>query len=114
MADHTDQNSPPSDTNEEKGNVQVLPPEERENFQGITIDTGEQKEQNRNYYEYDYRDPKKRVYVRHINLKGGVFSWLALGLFVITVILVALPFLLFIIAPMIIVLLLNSLFRRRR
>ncbi len=97
---------------QEDGQVQVLPPEEREKFKGITIDVGEEKQDHRNYSEYEYRDPHKRVYVRRVKLPGGFLNWLPLGLLIIAVTLMALPFLFFIILPMIIIILLSSLFRR--
>lgn len=111
-----DLNSSRPDGNEEQGQVQVLPPEERENFQGITIDTGDtgkQEPNNRGYADYEYRDPQKRVYVRHVNLKSGLLNRLALGLLIITVTFIALPFLLFIIIPAIFIILFSSLLRRR-
>lgn len=111
-----DSNSSHPNDNEENGQVQILAPEEREDFQGITIDTGDptnREQNNRSYYESDYQDPQKRVYVRHLNLKGGILNWIIIGLFIIAVTFIALPFLLFIIIPMIIFILLSSLLRRR-
>ncbi len=112
MIDDNDHNSSRPGVDQEEGQVQVLPPEERENFKGITINVGEEKQDDRNYSEYEYRDPHKRVYVRRVKLPGGFLNWLPLGLIIIAVTFMALPFLFFIILPMIIIILLSSLFRR--
>lgn len=109
---NNNENSPRPDANQEDGQVQVLPPEERENFKGTTIDVGDQKQDERNYSEYEYRDPQKRIYVRRINLNGGVLNWLPLGFIIIALSFIALPFLTFLIIPMFIIILLKSLFRR--
>lgn len=112
MVADNDQNSSGRNANQEEGQVQVLPPEERENFKGTTIDVGDREQDNRNYSEYEYRDPQKRVYVRRVNLNGGILNWLPLGFLIIAVTFIALPFLAFLIIPMFIIILLNSLFRR--
>ena len=49
--------------------VQVLTPEERENFDGATINSGTP---DQTYYDSDQTaDPGRRVYVRQINLGDG-------------------------------------------
>lgn len=112
--------SPDQSNNEEQGQVKVLPPEERENFKGITIeagDSGRQEQNYRGYYESDYRDPRKRVYVRHVNLSSSILNWVVFGLLVLTAIFVILPVFSFLIVPLIIPLfifiLISNLFRRR-
>lgn len=112
MANNDDLNSSHPENSQEQGEVQILPPEERENFKGITIDAGEQEKNNQDYSEYEYHDPHKRVYVRRVNLKGGLFNWVVLGLLFVVAIFIALPFLLFIIIPMVIVIFLSNLLRR--
>ncbi len=50
------------------GQVKVLTPAERENFQGITLDDGPAQEDSR--YRYERGGPRQRVYVRHFSLGG--------------------------------------------
>jgi hypothetical protein len=75
--------------------VEVLPPEERDEFQGITIEQNPQSSPDeRGDSNYEYYDPRKRVYVRQINLsgKGGWLSRILVGLAVLAVIFLAFPF----------------------
>jgi hypothetical protein len=74
--------------------VEVLPPEERDEFQGITIEQNPQTSGERGYYEY--HDPHKGVYVRQINLsgKGGWLSRILVGLIIFALIFFIFPFLL--------------------
>lgn len=121
MPNSNDQNTSRSDTTtKEQGQVKVLPPEERENFKGTTIEAGDsgRPEQNyRDYYESDYRDPRKRVYVRHINLSSSILNWVIFGLLALTAVFVLLPVFSFLIGPLIIplfiFLLIGNIFRRR-
>ncbi len=104
---------------EETGKVKVLPPEERENFKGITIDAGGSGNQhhNRDYSEYEYRDPHKRVYVRQVRVTNAILNWLFFGFLALVVVFLVFPFFSFIfipiVIPMFILILLNNLFRRR-
>ncbi|MGE5580977.1 MAG: hypothetical protein ACM3X9_00400 [Bacillota bacterium] len=106
-------------TSEEPGKVTVLPPEERENFKGITIEaggSGKQEENQRGYSEYEYHDPYKRVYVRQVRLNNAL-SWLFFGFLALVIVFLVLPFFSFlfipILIPMFILILLNNLLRRR-
>jgi hypothetical protein len=77
--------------------IEVLPPEERDEFQGITLEQNPQTSgDERGYYDYEYRDSRKGVYVRRINLsgKGGWLSRLLVGLIILAVIFFIFPFLL--------------------
>lgn len=104
--------------NKEQDQVKVLPPEERDNFKGITINTGDsnKRDQNeRNYYEYNYRDPQKRVYIRRIKLNSliGFLHLLAWGLLAIAAIFIFFPFFLYFAIPLFLIALINNLLRRR-
>ncbi len=104
-------------TNEKQDHVKVLAPEERDDFRGITINTGDSDEWeqgNRSYYESKYSDPHKRVYVRRVKLNSlsAILSWLIISLAIIAVVIIALPFLLYLIIPMLIIGLISNLFRR--
>jgi hypothetical protein len=77
--------------------VEVLPPEERDEFQGITIEQNPQASgDERGYSDYEYHDPHKGVYVRRINLsgKGGWFGGILAGLAVLAFIFLVFPILL--------------------
>ena len=52
--------------------VQVLTPEERENFQGVTIEDPASRDR---YYEYQSSGPRHRVYVRQVNFGSGQTSF---------------------------------------
>ncbi len=56
------------------GEVKVLTPAERENFQGVTLDSGPgpDEERREGSYKYESRGPHHRVYVRQVNLGGGM------------------------------------------
>mgnify|MGYP001326930864 CR=1 FL=1 len=119
MTNNNNQNA--SRFTKEQGQVKVLPPEERENFKGITIEVGNdgngnQEQNNRGYYEYDYRDPQKRVYSRRVILNSSLFNWLTIGFLALTIIFILLPFFyLFIplLIPLFFFILLSNLLRRR-
>jgi hypothetical protein len=77
--------------------IEVLPPEERDEFQGITIEQNPQTSGDEGgYYHYEYHGPHKGVYVRRINLsgKGGWLSRILVGLMILAVIFFIFPFLL--------------------
>jgi hypothetical protein len=77
--------------------VEVLPPEARDEFQGITIEQNPQASgAERGSYDYEYHDSHKGVYIRRINLsgKGGWFGGILAGLAVLAVVLLIFPFLL--------------------
>lgn len=117
--DHDHYTSNSGATSEEPGKVTVLPPEERENFKGITIEaggSGNRTADDRGYSESEYRDPYKRVYVRQVRL-NNILSWLSFGFLVLVVVFLVFPFFSFILIPilipMFILVLLNNLLRRR-
>lgn len=51
-----------------QGEVKVLTPEERENFQGITLGDAPAQEGN---YQYENHGPNQRMYVRHVTFGSG-------------------------------------------
>lgn len=117
--DHDHNTAHSGTTSEEPGKVSVLSPEERENFKGITIEadgSGYRTKNERGYSESEYRDPYRRVYVRHVKL-NNILSWLPLAFLALVVLFLVLPFVSFIffpiLIPMLIIILLNNLLRRR-
>ncbi len=56
---------------EDRGEVQVLTPAERENFRGVTVDSGPAEDEDRRQADYGYESPRQRVYVRHVSFGGG-------------------------------------------
>ena len=119
MANSNDQDTSRPNNNTGQGQVKVLPPEERENFKGITIevgDTSRQGQDDRGYYEYDYCDPQRRVYSRHVKLNSSLLNWLILGFLALIVIFIVLPFFyLFmpLLIPLFFFILISNLLRRR-
>jgi hypothetical protein len=114
---YNDAQSSRAGMNEATGQVKVLSPEERDGFKGTTINTGvsgKGDQKSRNYYEYDYRDPYKRVYVRRIKLNSliSVLNILAISLIVLMVIMIFSPFFLYLGIPLLIIAIFNNLFRR--
>ncbi|MCX7780653.1 MAG: zinc ribbon domain-containing protein [Negativicutes bacterium] len=88
-------------------NITVLSPEEREQFQGVTIEQNERQEERRanGYYEYTSTGPNHRVHVRHISFDstgGGFWSRILIILavlgFIAALLFVALPLALIVIA----------------
>ncbi|MDR3564561.1 MAG: hypothetical protein P4N59_24450 [Negativicutes bacterium] len=78
--------------------VQVLTREERENFQGVTLDN---EPAEKNYYEYQSSGPSHRVYVRQVNFgsgKMGFWTKLLIGAAFAFLIFFLLPMMLFFIA----------------
>ena len=71
--------------------VRVLSPEERENFQGVTL--GEEPATGGDY-TYESRGPHHRVYVRQVSLGGGMGIWTKL------VLLAVIGLLVFVVLPM--------------
>lgn len=74
--------------------VSVLPPEEREAFNGLTIDqdTGEQADGNTG----NTRRRQERVYFRHVHLGGksifsGIFTLVTIGFIIAAILFFALP-----------------------
>jgi hypothetical protein len=55
-----------------QGEVKVLTPEERENFQGITLGDAPEKEGS---YQYESRGPGHRIYVRQVSFGAGKTSF---------------------------------------
>lgn len=88
--------------------VRVLSPEERENFRGITIEDTDF----RNDREQEYSDTGRRVYVKHIQLgTGNLLQRIILGLVIAGLIVVALPFMMFILGAALLGWMLTRLFR---
>jgi hypothetical protein len=76
--------------------VEVLTPEEREGFQGITIESPGSRRERDEDYSYEYHDPEKRVYVRRFNLNtgpGGLLNRILTGLIIAGVLFLAFPIL---------------------
>lgn len=122
MSDHNDYDPKTrerrSGKNEEPDQVKVLSPDERDTFKGVTIDAGDSGKRDRdngNYYEYEYRDPQRRVYIRRINLNSliGLLYLSAVGLLIIALIIFFFPLFLYLGIPLFIIFFLNSLLRRR-
>lgn len=88
--------------------VRVLTPEERENFEGMTIQDTEY----RGNGDRDYSGTGRRVYVKHIQLgPGGLLGRIILGLVVAGLIVVALPFMIFILGAALLGWMLTRMFR---
>ncbi len=69
--------------------IQVLTPEERENFQGITLEDNRPGD---GRYEYQGEQPGQRVFVHQLNWnKSGFLLKLLVGLVLIGLIIFALP-----------------------
>ncbi|MDR3589491.1 MAG: hypothetical protein P4N41_07485 [Negativicutes bacterium] len=51
-----------------RSEVQVLTREERDNFQGVTLDNGQTEQRD---YEYESSGPSHRVYVRQVTFGSG-------------------------------------------
>jgi hypothetical protein len=78
-----------------EGQVTVLTPSERENFQGVTLDSGPTGERGgEESYSYESRGPHHRVYVRRVSFGGGTSLWTKL------VILAVIGLAVFVILPM--------------
>lgn len=54
---------------EGRGEVKVLTPAERENFRGVTVDSGTAEGDDRR--QNGYEEPRQRIYVRHVTFGGG-------------------------------------------
>lgn len=99
--------------------VEVLSPEERENFQGVTIEANSDERQHRDYYEYEneeYSEPRKGVYVRRFNFgsgKGNLLNRILVGLIVLGVLFLAFPLLFAFLGILIIGSFLSLVLRRR-
>lgn len=98
----------------ERSQVQVLTPEERENFQGLTI-SDESEHHDDGFYEYKSADGRRRVYVRQVNLgrsPAGLLTSLFIGAIVLGLIILFLPLALLMIGIVVLGWLLAG-FRRR-
>jgi hypothetical protein len=65
--------------------VEVLTPEAREDFQGLTLETPGNGGARQDDYSYEYHEPQKGVYAREFNFntaKGGMLGRIIVGLFV--------------------------------
>ena len=75
--------------------VKVLTPAERENFQGVTLDSGPTGERaGEGSYSYESKGPHHRVYVRRVSFGGKTSPWTKL------VILAVIGVVVFVILPM--------------
>jgi hypothetical protein len=75
-----------------ESNVQVLTPEEKQEFEGITIEQ-ETDKRNEEQYKYQSFNENQRIYVKHINIGGnmGFFTKMILAICFIGLIVIALP-----------------------
>jgi hypothetical protein len=82
-----------------ENNVQVLTPEEKQDFDGITIEQDVEKRAEEQYTYQSY-NKNQRIYVKHVNFGGrmGLFTKLILCIIFIGLIVVALPIALFFIS----------------
>ncbi|HEY3424827.1 MAG TPA: hypothetical protein VGL27_08535 [Negativicutes bacterium] len=79
--------------NSESG-LQVLTPDEKKRFKGITIDDEEELSGAEESYEYRDSQSNQRIYVRHVNFsspKIGFFTKLLIGLVLAGLVFVVLP-----------------------
>lgn len=82
-----------------ESNVQVLTPEEKRDFGGITIEQDPEKG-TEEQYTYQGYNANQRIYVKHINVGKpiGLFTKMILGIIFVGLIIVALPIALFFIS----------------
>lgn len=102
----------------EQPTVEVLSPEERENFQGLTIETESpgREQRSEGYSGDEYFDPRRGVYVRRFSFGESQNNWLSrivIGLIVIGVLFLAFPFLVVILGVFVIGGILSMLLRGR-
>jgi RNA polymerase subunit RPABC4/transcription elongation factor Spt4 len=89
------------------GMVEILTPEEREGFQGLTIETPGSGGARQDDYSYEYHEPQTGVDVRKFNFNtghGNLLNRILVGLVIAGVFFLALP-ILFLIFPMLFVIL---------
>lgn len=80
-------------------NIRVLTPEEKSHYHGVTIDTGDNREENINQQYYQERE-NQRVYVRSVNLNQP--SWISkIAIFLIIAAIAA--FIVFIALPVVLI-----------
>ncbi len=75
----------------ELGKVRALAPEERESFEGMTIEAGRP---GGDSDEYRSEGPGRRVYARRIeigNSPGGILLWVLIGTVLALLVLISLP-----------------------
>jgi hypothetical protein len=80
--------------------VQVLTPEEKQDFSGITIEQ-DQGKQTSDYDDYHGNNEKQRIYVKHVNFsmgQTGILTKIILGIIFTGLIVVALPIALLVIS----------------
>lgn len=80
--------------------VQVLTPEEKQDFAGLTIEQDQEKE-SAGHDDYRGHGENQRIYVKHVNLnmgQTGIFTKIILGIIIAGLLIVALPIALFIIS----------------
>lgn len=73
--------------------VQVLTPEEKQDFSGITIEQ-DHRGQTNEYDDYLDNDEKQRIYVRHVNFsmgQTGIVTKIILGIIFAGLLIIALP-----------------------
>lgn len=75
-------------------NIRVLTPEEKSHYQGVTIDTNNETNEERS--RYDHAKPNQKIYVRKIDFNGS--NWITrIAIFVLLAAIAA--FLLFVAVP---------------
>jgi hypothetical protein len=96
--------------------VEILTPEEREDFQGITIENPGHEAERQDDYTYEYHGPHKGVYVRGFNFnfgKGGLLNRILVGLIVAGVLFLAAPIIFGLLGVVVIGGILSLVLRRR-
>lgn len=85
--------------------VRILPPDQREDFNGLTIEQEEHGktyfEQGEDYYKYENNGPNHRVYIHRVNINSplkSVLTVLTVGAVLALLVLVAMPLAILLIA----------------
>lgn len=80
-------------------NIQILSPEEKQEFDGITIEQDPEKSAEE-HYKYQSYNENQHIYVKHINFGGqmALLTKILLGILFIGLIVIALPVALFFIS----------------
>lgn len=80
--------------------VQILTPEERESFQGMTLDDECAERTERGYYHSDGQGARQRIYVRQVSFGSGMSIWTKLLIMLVigVLVFVVLPLAFFVIA----------------
>lgn len=86
-----------SQCREMENKVQVLTREERQHFSGITLEQDPQQEAGR--YEYQTRNTNQKIYSKQFSISNtGLFTTLLFGIILAIIVVVALPFAIFLVS----------------